>query len=249
MDYDSGTDSQVVKSTITFADAVLNNRPLPQYSWTVGQDGAIDVTADTRPTQVLLWQATNPVARDFRLDFTPGVIWTSQPLSIVGPNEYIGNVPMPATGATAYFIQLTFENKTQSLNPYLTNPYVFTTEIRVKSTLPLTPWPFDSGLDVGSTSSATPAVALLPDDAATSGADGTLTAAACAVALESDDFDASTEAAVETIPTVAAAARTAAVTAPSMLLEATPSDFDNSEATDTALTDDFADLALDELLV
>src|SRR5262249_11872237 len=61
-----GLDTRAAESSLTFYDAILNNRPLPQYSWTAEQDGSIHLHTDTAPTQVLLWQATNPTARDFR---------------------------------------------------------------------------------------------------------------------------------------------------------------------------------------
>ena len=48
--------------------AVLNHSPLPQFSWTLEKDGAIRVTTKDTPTEVKLWQATNPDARDFRLE-------------------------------------------------------------------------------------------------------------------------------------------------------------------------------------
>ncbi|HTM52491.1 MAG TPA: hypothetical protein VL175_00595, partial [Pirellulales bacterium] len=47
---------------------------------------------------------------------------------------------MPATGARAYFIELDYPSGIPGI------PYQFTTEIHVKSTLPLTPWPFESGI-------------------------------------------------------------------------------------------------------
>jgi PhoPQ-activated pathogenicity-related protein len=145
-----GNDSKVVSATITFADAILNNRSLPKYSWTVSQNGAIHVDAETPPLSVKLWQATNPTARDFRHAFHPEVIWTSSDLTEVTPGEYLGNVAQPGTGARAYFVELTFDNTNNSPIPQLSANYVFTTEIRVKSALALHPWPFDSAFDTAS---------------------------------------------------------------------------------------------------
>ncbi len=96
LDGNLGSDSQVVKSTITFTDAILHNRPLPQYSWTVAPDGSIHVQTSSEPTQVRLWQATNPDSRDFRHILTPGVTWTSEVLQATAPGEYVGDVPMPS---------------------------------------------------------------------------------------------------------------------------------------------------------
>ncbi len=252
LDYDQGLNSQVVKSTITFADAVLNNRPLPQYSWTVDQEGSIHVETSTTPTQVLLWHATNPDARDFRHGYNPDIVWTADVLSPTSPGEYVGDVPMPGSGATAYFVQLTFPNNTLSLNPYLKSPYVFTTEVRVKSTLDLNPWPYDETLAADGTASAATATALVRDEATPSGAGPTLSLAILAVALETENFDLPSQAAVETIlPATAAApvAALAAASAGSPLLDAAVSDAGlKVEASDDPLTDDIVDSVLTELL-
>jgi PhoPQ-activated pathogenicity-related protein len=130
-----GLDSRAATSTLTFLDAQLNNRALPQFTWTAEQDGSIRVQTTTVPTQVLLWQATNLADRDFRLGYT-GIPWTSSVLNNQGGGVYVGNVGVPASGARAYMVELTFPSAIPG------SPYVFTTEIRVKSPTPLTPWPF-----------------------------------------------------------------------------------------------------------
>ncbi len=135
-----GLDARAVSSRATFYDAVLNDRPLPQYSWTVEPDGSIRVQADTQPTQVLLWQKRNVNARDFRNGYNPGTFWFSMPLVDQGGGLYVGNVDVPATGATAYLVELTFPNSVLDADPY-----VFTTEARIKSPIPRAEWPYDTG--------------------------------------------------------------------------------------------------------
>jgi PhoPQ-activated pathogenicity-related protein len=135
-----GLDASAVTSTLTFYDAILNNRALPQYSWTVQPDGAIVVHSDTTPLSVTMWQATNPTARDFRHGYHPEIVYTSTALVDQGGQTYIADPDMPATGARAYFIELDYPSGIPGI------PYQFTTEIHVKSTLPLTPWPFESGI-------------------------------------------------------------------------------------------------------
>src|SRR5208283_1090903 len=49
-------------------NAVLYNVPLPRFDWTLPGDGSIRVTTQVPPSEVKLWQATNPDARDFRLE-------------------------------------------------------------------------------------------------------------------------------------------------------------------------------------
>jgi PhoPQ-activated pathogenicity-related protein len=70
-------------------NAVLNNLPLPQYSWTLEKDGSMRVTTRNAPSEVRLWQATNPNARDFRLE-TFGPQWQSSTLSDEGGGVYVG---------------------------------------------------------------------------------------------------------------------------------------------------------------
>ena len=86
--------------------AILQRTPLPQFSWKRSAEGTLTVTAKTKPTSVLLWQATNPTARDFRLE-TLGPVWTSTPVDAAG-DSYSTKVTAPAAGWTASFIELTF---------------------------------------------------------------------------------------------------------------------------------------------
>jgi PhoPQ-activated pathogenicity-related protein len=138
-----GLDERAVSSRMTFYDAILHDRPLPKYDWTVEQDGSIHVHADTAPSQVLLWQKINPDARDFRSGYTPQYVWTSTTLTDLGGGNYVGDVDTPATGAIAYLVELTFPNSVPGMDPY-----VFTTEARMKSNIPLAAWPYDPGLPV-----------------------------------------------------------------------------------------------------
>ena len=59
-----------------------------------------------------------------------------------GGGTYVGYVPMLSEGATAYLVELTYNSSIPGF------PHVFTTEVRVKSTLPLFDWPFDTGSPV-----------------------------------------------------------------------------------------------------
>ena len=130
--------TDVANSTLSFYAAVVTGEHLPQFSWTVEPDGSINVHTVDTPSQVVMWQATNPTARDFRHAYNPDIVWTSSPLASQGGGIYIGSVPTPATGATAFFVQLEYP----SLIPG--DPFVFTTEIHVDTNLPLFAWPFES---------------------------------------------------------------------------------------------------------
>jgi len=55
----------------------------------------------------VLWQALNPTARNFRHDVV-GSAYASTPLVASGPNTYVARVQKPATGWTAFFVELKF---------------------------------------------------------------------------------------------------------------------------------------------
>jgi PhoPQ-activated pathogenicity-related protein len=75
----------------------------------MGKDGSIRVKTEDKPKDVVLWQATNPKARDFRLE-SVGKAYASSKLDPVEPGVYVAKVPKPATGWTAFFVELTFES-------------------------------------------------------------------------------------------------------------------------------------------
>jgi PhoPQ-activated pathogenicity-related protein len=99
--------SDARKTVVAFYDMLLKNSARPQFSWKLAADGALQVTTITRPSKVKLWQATNPKARDFRLEAL-GPAWKSSSLKTTGSGEYIARVQPPAQGWTAYFVELTF---------------------------------------------------------------------------------------------------------------------------------------------
>ena len=103
--------------------AILNQTALPQFSWAVEKDGSLRVATKDKPTVVRLWQATNPNARDFRLE-TLGPRYESTILNDTGGGLYVGKVPKPEKGWTAYFVELTFPSGCQV-------PFKFTTQVCV----------------------------------------------------------------------------------------------------------------------
>jgi PhoPQ-activated pathogenicity-related protein len=122
-----GSDAR--ESLYSFYNAIVNQQALPQFTWKLETDGAIRVTTKDRPTEVKLWQATNPEARDFRLE-TFGPKWTSTPLTDEGGGVFTARVPAPSKGWTGFFAELTFPSGAQA-------PYKFTTPVRVlPDTLP-----------------------------------------------------------------------------------------------------------------
>ena len=121
--------SDAPESLMVFLKSVLINSKRPKFTWSVKDDGSIEVKTRTKPTAVKLWQATNPKARDFRLEII-GPAWKSSSLSEQGGGTYIASVPKPEKGWTAFMAELTFD----SGGPI---PHKFTTEVSVvPKTLP-----------------------------------------------------------------------------------------------------------------
>jgi PhoPQ-activated pathogenicity-related protein len=124
--------SDAQESLIAYYDATLRGKPRPRFSWKFEKDGGIRVRTIDQPSEVKLWQATNPAHRDFRLE-SIGAAYKSTSLSEQGKGVYVAKLEKPATGWTAFFVELTFP----SGGKY---PFKFTTAVRVvPDTLPFKP--------------------------------------------------------------------------------------------------------------
>ncbi len=116
-----GSDAQ--DSILAFYQAVLNKTPMPRFSWEMAADGSIRVKAEDKPREVNLWQATNPKARDFRLEAI-GRAYKQSRLDPVEGGVYVAQVPKPATGWTAFFVELVYDSGG-------TVPFKFTTQVSI----------------------------------------------------------------------------------------------------------------------
>lgn len=100
-------DSDAVSTLSAWHHALLHRTPLPRFAWRHEADGTLAVTAATPPRQVRLWQATNPGARDFRLEKL-GKAWTAS--AVEGRDGvFRARVAPPPAGWTAYLMELTFD--------------------------------------------------------------------------------------------------------------------------------------------
>jgi PhoPQ-activated pathogenicity-related protein len=119
----AGTD--INESMTAWYGSLIHNTPIPEYTWTVRDDGTLVVNPGAqKPSKVLLWQGTNPKARDFRVQTLGDKAFTSTPLQPAADGTYVGKVDKPATGFTAYFVELTYPSSTKY-------PFKFTTEVYV----------------------------------------------------------------------------------------------------------------------
>ncbi|HSB09941.1 MAG TPA: PhoPQ-activated pathogenicity-related family protein [Blastocatellia bacterium] len=117
----AGSDAR--ESLLAFYQAVLAGKARPHFSWKKEKNGALIVTVKDKPREVNLWQATNPKARDFRVD-TIGNAYASSALKEDKPGVYVARVTKPATGFTAFFVELVYDTGGKY-------PFKFTTEVSV----------------------------------------------------------------------------------------------------------------------
>lgn len=105
--------------------ALLECMPRPRFSWKADRGaGTLKVKALDEPMQVLLWEAENAEARDFRLE-TIGKAWKSTP--VAGENGIYSVAPAaPAQGYKAFFLELKFAGPGAG-----DFPFRFTTEVVV----------------------------------------------------------------------------------------------------------------------
>ena len=116
-----GTD--VLESVAAFYQSVLDGGKRPNMNWVFEPDVSIRVTMDRKPLAVKLWQETNPVHRDFRVEAI-GRGYQSTALTAVSPGVYVARVPKPDRGWTAFYVEATFAGDGKY-------PFKFTTAVRV----------------------------------------------------------------------------------------------------------------------
>ena len=99
--------ADALDKAINFMTLAEAGASLPDLDWTIESNGEI-IRANTveTPFEVNLWQATNLNSLDFRFN-TFGAQWTSSTLSGTG-GEYVGQVSPPASGGTAFFVELKY---------------------------------------------------------------------------------------------------------------------------------------------
>ncbi len=123
-----GLNEDALIGVINYFAAIDAGSTLPTYDWTVEDDGeTIRVNTLETPVQVTMWQATNPDSLDFR-NFTFGPGWTGTTLTDQGGGEYVGQVSPPASGGTAFFVELVYSIDGRLLT--------FTSEVSIVEAIP-----------------------------------------------------------------------------------------------------------------
>ena len=115
--------SDALDSMMAFYEAVIDGRPRPRFSWKKEKDGTLVVHADDRPSEVQVWRAVNPAARDFRVDAI-GKAYQPSSLKESSPGVYIAKAEKPGKGYAAFFVELTYPGSGKY-------PFKFTTEVSI----------------------------------------------------------------------------------------------------------------------
>lgn len=91
-----------------FYESIVKGWKRPEFDWEVTPEGKTLVVCKDKPAAVKVWSASNPDARDFRLDkIGPAYKARDVPLSADGRYEIAPAAP--AKGFMAYFVELTFK--------------------------------------------------------------------------------------------------------------------------------------------
>ena len=125
--------SDAAESLAAFYEAIVRGWKRPEFSWTISPEGRIEAVCKDRPSAVKLWTATNPDARDFRLE-TIGRAYTSVDVQPAGDGVYAAQIRKPEKGFTAGFLEFTFPTPGGS-------NWKFTTAVKVVPDVYLFPAP------------------------------------------------------------------------------------------------------------
>ncbi len=101
-------DSNAHEALIAFHHSIVNNTARPEFTWKYDEKNRLSVQCKSRPKRVLLWQAINTEARDFRVD-TIGKAYKSQELNEIGDGIYEVQLVAPERGWQASFVQCEFD--------------------------------------------------------------------------------------------------------------------------------------------
>jgi PhoPQ-activated pathogenicity-related protein len=99
--------SDAAETVLACYRSIVRGAPMPRFSWSKPDAATIRVEAKDKPVEAKLWRATNPSARDFRLE-TLGRKWTSETLKVGADGALEAKVEKPAKGWTAFFVELTY---------------------------------------------------------------------------------------------------------------------------------------------
>lgn len=134
------------ESLKTFFHCLAHGIDLPEIEWRTVEGGQIEVSSSTstHPSEVSLWSAFNPDARDFRVE-SLGKVWKKSSIDVAEDGKYVTRVAIPDSGYTAFLLEFTFKPAGSQ------HPFKLTTGTHI---LPdVLPFDFDTGKPRESTNS------------------------------------------------------------------------------------------------
>lgn len=125
--------SDAPQGLLAFYDTIVRGLARPRFEWNAGTDGSLEgrlpAGACRTPATARLWTASNPTARDFRLEVI-GAVWTATDLRADAAGVFRARLTTPASGWTAGFIEVRCDVGAAA-------PLLFSTGVRVvPDTLP-----------------------------------------------------------------------------------------------------------------
>lgn len=100
--------TDATQSLIAYYNHIINNQTISEFTWTADTSGfQIQMDPDNLPDKLLLWNANNPEARDFRL-YVIDRIWLARNLEIPEDGNAFVEIKKPDEGFTAWFVEATY---------------------------------------------------------------------------------------------------------------------------------------------
>jgi len=89
---------------------ILDKTPRPEFIWSADSTGFnLEFDPDNLPDELLLWNAQNPEARDFRL-YVIDRIWVAKPIDIPEDGIVNADITTPEEGFSAWFVEATYSS-------------------------------------------------------------------------------------------------------------------------------------------
>jgi PhoPQ-activated pathogenicity-related protein len=100
--------SNALDTLIAFHFTVAHGIDRPELKWEFVGGDSISIAPQGKVSKVLLWEATNPEARDFRVE-SFGKHWVSREIKLDANNQALVRLDVPSEGWKASFIQCEFD--------------------------------------------------------------------------------------------------------------------------------------------
>ena len=112
------------QNIFSFYDALIHQKQLPEMEWRIEEDQIVVEVKSNMPYEIALWQANNPMTRDFRI-WAIGKSWKKKTLPINPAGQYAIKIPIQGNGFTASLVEVIF-------NPSLPTPLILTTGTTIR---------------------------------------------------------------------------------------------------------------------